>query len=148
MRCFEVLIKNIRSHPIFVHSICVILAGILIFAWPFIKNLPGIVVFCLIYGFFSGAFISLPPSSIASTTADMSRFGARLGMAVTCNGFGVLMGPPIAGAIIANGGGYVHAAVFAGIVVTVGGMCLGAAGLFSPGALKKFKKAFASSKGS
>jgi MFS family permease len=124
-----------RSQPILIHSICVCLGGVFIFVWPFVPTLPGNVVFCLIYGFLSGAFISLPPSSIASTTLEMSMFGARLGIAVTCNGFGLLMGPPIAGALISrgSGNGYWHASILSGLAVVLGGVLLGTAGKFKSG---------------
>lgn len=87
----------------------------------------------IVYGFFSGGFTSLPPASVASTSSDMSRFGARFGMAVTMNGFGVLAGPPIAGAIIGDRSGYVRAGVFGGIITFVGGLGLVVTGTRSPG---------------
>jgi MFS family permease len=96
----------------------------LIFAWPHVLNLGGLIVFALVYGFFSGAFISLPPATIGSVTKDMSQFGARLGLAVTINGFGLLSGPPIAGAIISSKSGYTGASIFAGVVVCVGSSLL------------------------
>lgn len=98
----------------------------MIFVWPSVLNLPGLIIFSLLYGFFSGGFTSLPPASVASLTPDMSRFGARLGLAVTFNGFGVLAGPPIAGAIIGDGNGYTHAGIFGGLVVLIGavGVCI------------------------
>ncbi|KAG9234021.1 MFS general substrate transporter [Amylocarpus encephaloides] len=115
--------------PIFVHATCVLTGGILIFAWPFILSLQGLIAFSLFYGFFSGAFISLPPATVASVTPDMSRFGARLGLAATINGLGLLAGPPIAGAVISGKGGYVGAAVFAGVVVVVGAGAIGVGGV-------------------
>ena len=65
------------------------------------------------------SFISLVAASVSECTKDMSRYGARLGMAVTCNSFGNLAGPPIPGAIIGAGGHYVSCSIFAGMVVLV-----------------------------
>ncbi len=71
----------------------------------------------------------------------MSRYGARFGMSVTFNGFAVLAGPPIAGAIIGQGGGYVMAALFASLVAITGAVGIGTAGFLTSGATAKFKGA-------
>ncbi|PBP16622.1 riboflavin transporter MCH5, partial [Diplocarpon rosae] len=116
-----------KTHPLLIQSIFVFIGGILIFVWPVVSNLAGLIVFCLVYGFFSGAFISLPPASVASVTNDMSRYGARLGMAVTCNAFGLLAGPPIAGAILFHGPGYTGTSLFGGFIVVAGSVLIGSA---------------------
>jgi MFS family permease len=100
------------------------MGGCLIFAWPFAQNLGSLIAFTLIYGFFSGAFISLPPSTIGSVTHDMAQFGAKLGLAVTINGLGLLVGPPVAGVIIGSRGGYIAGAAFAGSIVCLGSLLL------------------------
>ncbi|KAJ5047196.1 uncharacterized protein L3040_003037 [Drepanopeziza brunnea f. sp. 'multigermtubi'] len=143
-----------KRGPLFIHATVVVVAGVLLFVWPFVLNLPGLVIFALLYGFFSGGFTSLPAASVAYATQDMSGFGARMGFAVTMNGFGALAGkfpnfercfaicasacPPIAGAIIEAGEGYVGAAVFAGLTVILGGVLLVIAGSRCPGAWEKF----------
>ena len=33
----------------------------------------------VLYGFFSGGLLALPPASVASLTPDLSHFGARMG---------------------------------------------------------------------
>ncbi|PBP24183.1 riboflavin transporter MCH5 [Diplocarpon rosae] len=120
-----------RTHPLLIQSIFVFIGGILIFVWPVVLNLAGLIIFCLVYGFFSGAFISLPPASVASVTKDMSRYGARLGMAVTCNAFGLLAGPPIASAIIFHGPGYTGTSLFGGFIVVAGSALIGSAWFFN-----------------
>ncbi|KAI9050815.1 hypothetical protein LZ554_004934 [Drepanopeziza brunnea f. sp. 'monogermtubi'] len=127
-----------KRGPLFIHATVVVVAGVLLFVWPFVLNLPSLVFFALLYGFFSGGFTSLPAASVACATQDMSRFGARMGFAVTMNGFGALAGPPIAGAIIGAGEGYKGAAVFAGLTVILGGVLLVIAGSRCPGAWEKF----------
>jgi hypothetical protein len=57
-------------------------------------------------------------------------------MAVTCNAFGLLAGPPIAGAIIGRENGYVYAGVFASLMVVLGAGSLYAARILSLRALK------------
>ncbi|CAG8951005.1 hypothetical protein HYFRA_00006402 [Hymenoscyphus fraxineus] len=125
--------------PLRVHTTVVLIGGILIFIWPFVLNLPGLIVYTLVYGFFSGAFISLPPATIGSITPDMSQFGSRLGLAVSINGLGLLAGPPIAGALISGKAGYTGAAILAGLVVVLGGVCL-AMGLFGGKVMERRKE--------
>ena len=75
---------------------CVVLA----FAWLGINNATGMWVFSVLYGFFSGAIVSLPPTIVAKISPDMSLVGTRMGMSFTFAGLGLLIGNPIAGAIL------------------------------------------------
>ena len=82
---------------------CAFVSAILAFAWQAISNLAGITVFALLYGFFSGAVISLPPTIIAQLSPDLNRVGTRMGMSFAFSGFGLLIGSPIAGAVMDRG---------------------------------------------
>lgn len=57
------------------------------------------------YGFFSGSFVSLPPTIIVqlSMTAR-EKIGTRLGQAFAMVAVGVLIGTPIGGAVLAHSG--------------------------------------------
>lgn len=70
-----------------------------------ITNVPGILAFCVLYGFFTGTFVSLPAPTVASLSKDVATLGARLSMAFIAAGVGSLVGSPIAGAILATKGG-------------------------------------------
>ncbi|KAK0432023.1 major facilitator superfamily domain-containing protein [Armillaria borealis] len=59
---------------------CAIACGVLIFAWVAIINPASIKVFAVLYGFFSGAVISLLGPMIAYLTRNVSEIGARLGV--------------------------------------------------------------------
>lgn len=83
---------------------CAFACSILAFCLIRISSLGSTVVFCILYGFFSGTFISLPLPIIVSLTPDRSKAGARLGMAFLVMSIGMLTGTPIAGAILSNGG--------------------------------------------
>ncbi len=90
-----------KTSPSVVLAICTGCAAILSFCWIEIKSTAaGLTVFCLLYGFFSGAFVSLQPASVASMTEDMSTIGARLGMNAFFAALGILIGNPVAGAIV------------------------------------------------
>jgi predicted MFS family arabinose efflux permease len=72
--------------------------------------------FVVLFGFWSGASISLTPVSIAkvSRTEDL---GKRTGTAFFVASFGALIGIPIAGAILeSQGGDYDRLVVFAGVL--------------------------------
>ena len=70
-----------------------------------IKTVPGILGFCVLYGFFTGTFVSLPAPTVASlSTTVMASLGARMSMAFMAAGLGSLIGSPIAGAILSANG--------------------------------------------
>ena len=79
---------------------CAVAAAILSFAWLDITNVPGIWTFSVLYGFFSGAIVSLPATVVALLSPDLSLVGTRMGMSFTFAGFGFLIGNPIAGTLL------------------------------------------------
>lgn len=87
--------------PMNVLSICTTVAALLGFCWIAVHDtLGGLIVWALLYGIFSGAFVSLQPSTIVSITDDMSTIGGRLGMNIFCAALGILIGNPVAGVIV------------------------------------------------
>ncbi|KAH1301999.1 hypothetical protein KXX11_003349 [Aspergillus fumigatus] len=58
------------------------------------------VIFSLLYGFASGAFVGMVPALLSQITADMSKTGVRQGVLYTCMSIATLTGSPIAGAIL------------------------------------------------
>ncbi|KAK5651792.1 hypothetical protein OQA88_11659 [Cercophora sp. LCS_1] len=68
-----------------------------------VHNLGGIVVVTLLYGFFSGVFIALPPVIFVRLTKNKSKVGTRMGMGFAVLGFGVLVGGPAGGSILGAG---------------------------------------------
>lgn len=63
----------------------------------------GILGFCVLYGFFTGTFVSLPGPTVASMTPNLAFLGGRMSMAFMTAGAGMLVGTPVAGAILATG---------------------------------------------
>lgn len=99
---------------------CTVCAGILCFVWIAIDNHGGTIVFAVLYGFFSGTYVSIPPACISMMTKDMSIIGTRLGMCFCFAGLGVLMGTPVAGALITRqGGDFLGAQIFAGVAIAL-----------------------------
>ncbi|KAJ2980241.1 hypothetical protein NUW58_g6998 [Xylaria curta] len=73
------------------------------FAWIGITNIPGLIVFIALYGFFSGAFLTLPFSAVVTLSPHMGVVGVRLGMSCAAVGLGLLIGTPVGGAVLRAG---------------------------------------------
>jgi predicted MFS family arabinose efflux permease len=94
--------------------------AVLAFTWIALHNIGSLVVFAILYGFFSGTFVSLPPSAILSLSSDLNKVGTRLGMSFSIAGFGILIGSPVGGALLdLNRGYFVRTQVFCAIAMAV-----------------------------
>jgi len=93
-----------RWGPLNVIAPATVITAILAFAWMGIHRTGGLIVFAIFYGFFSGCFVSIPPTVIVTLTKNMSEIGTRIGMSVGISAFGVLIGNPIAGLLVRNHG--------------------------------------------
>lgn len=82
---------------------CSIISAILPLCWIKIDTSAGLIIFCILYGFFSGTFVSLPPTTVVSLSPDMGVVGVRMGMSFSLAGLGLLIGNPVAGAILGSG---------------------------------------------
>lgn len=103
---------------------CATMTGILALVWIGISNIGGVIVFCILYGFFSGGFVSMPPVAIVTLTKDMSKIGTRMGQCFFICSFGLLIGTPVSGAILNQSGTWLGVQLFSGIAVFVTGMLL------------------------
>lgn len=101
---------------LFISGLC---TGILLLCWIAVKSNAAIIVFAALYGFFSGAIVSLLSPCLAQLAPHPSLIGAYLGMALLVVGLAGLTGTPICGALI-DRYGWTAAKVFSGIVVFVG----------------------------
>lgn len=94
---------------------------VLAFAWIGIRNIPGMIVFACLYGFSSGAILSLPPSIVASMSPDMTLVGTRMGMCFAVASFGVLIGNPVAGTLLnLDDNVWWKMQIFTGAIITAG----------------------------
>ena len=98
-----------------------LVAAILAFAWMGIHNIAGAIMFSILYGYASGAIVSLPPTIIARLTPDLSVLGTRMGMCFIFAGLGLLIGNPIAGALLGlENPVFWKAQLFCAVMVLVG----------------------------
>lgn len=99
------------------------LTTILVFCWIAIKTSEaGLFLFCVLYGFFSGAFVSLSTPVTVTLAPMMQDVGTRLGMFNFIGSLGILVGNPVAGAIIKTS--WVGAQVFCGVACSLAmGFC-------------------------
>ncbi|KAF7929185.1 uncharacterized protein EAE98_005104 [Botrytis deweyae] len=115
------------------------IAAILCFCWIAVKNTAGLVVWCVVYGFFCGCFASMPSSSVMSLTNDLQTMGSRMGMALGASGLGFLVGSPIGGALLQSRGSWASLQVWVGALLVISGLCSIAARIMRVGTKFKVK---------
>lgn len=127
---FGRLVPNLiadRLGPLNTQLPFVIVAAILAFCWIRIRDIAGLVVFCVLYGFFSGTFVSLQGPTVVSLCPDLSLVGTRIGMGLAFSGIGLLVGSPVAGAILRSEGGWVGLQSWSGAIILMSALCMLAA---------------------
>ncbi|KAF8148223.1 MFS general substrate transporter [Crassisporium funariophilum] len=90
--------------------------------WLFAKSLVSLMLFSTVYGFFSGAFISLVTPCVAQIS-DIRQIGTRIGMLYSIVSFPALLGGPAAGALLARDhGSFTAMIIFSGSTMVVGSL--------------------------
>ncbi|RPD56735.1 MFS general substrate transporter [Lentinus tigrinus ALCF2SS1-7] len=107
---------------------CAFLLGLsaLVF-WIFAKSLVSILLFAILYGFLSGAFIAMLIPCVAqiSEGEKLKEIGTRIGMLYSMVSFAALAGGPAAGAILkANHGSYNGMIVLCGVANIAGSLLI------------------------
>ena len=111
-----------RLGPLNVLGFCTVCASLLGFSWVAIHHAAGgLIIWALLYGALSGAFVSLQPTTVASITKDLSTVGGRMGMNTFCASFGILIGTPIAGLLVGQNN-WVGMQIFAGAMLLGGAL--------------------------
>ena len=102
-------------------------SGVLLLCWPAMNSDAAIIVFAILYGFFSGGIVSLMSPCIAQITPHMDQFGTYLGMSMAIFGIAGLTGTPICGSLIQSYGGFIQVSIFSGVVMLLGTVLVGGA---------------------
>lgn len=82
-----------------------VIVSVIIFGMLGAESVASVVILAILFGFFSGIFIALPPVGIVRLTEDRTKIGTRMGMAFGIIALGVFVGGPGGGGILASGGG-------------------------------------------
>ena len=98
--------------------------GILIICWQRITANATIVVFAALYGFCSGAVVSLTTVCLATIPKDPRNIGTYMGMGMFVVSFAALAGPPSNGALVSNYNSYDQTATMSGILVMARGFLI------------------------
>lgn len=102
--------------------VCALISTILVFCWIAVREIAGVVVFCILYGFFSGSFVSLQAATVARLVPNMSVIGTWMGQCTFITGLGLLVGTPVAGVILNSG--WVGLQCFCGGCIAVSTLCI------------------------
>lgn len=95
--------------------------GILILCWPSATTNAGIIVFAVVFGFCSGAIVSLMSLAFTRVPQDPRQIGTYLGMGMMIVAIAALIGPPINGALVTRYHGFREASIFSGVLGLAGG---------------------------
>ncbi|KIX04843.1 uncharacterized protein Z518_05714 [Rhinocladiella mackenziei CBS 650.93] len=100
--------------------VCYLSGGFWILAlWLPDTNDPALIAFAALFGFFSGAYVSLI-APLVMQISPMAEIGFRTGIVLFVTPIGGLTTNPINGAILDNAGGWVGLKVFSGVLCIAG----------------------------
>lgn len=116
-----------RTGPFNIIIPCCVISGILALCLIPVRQEGPLIVICLLYGFFSGALVSLPPTVFVHLSmANRGMIGTRMGMGFFVVSIGLLLGTPICGWIL-NASSFTYVWVFSGVLITIGGLTMAGA---------------------
>ncbi|GFF27512.1 monocarboxylate permease homologue, mch4 [Aspergillus udagawae] len=115
---------GLRFGPLNILLGSAIISGILSLCWIAISNTGGLIALAVLYGFFSGAFVSLPAVALMALTPNLQTLGTRMGMCSLLCGFGSLCGAPVAGAILDGTRSYLGVQLYSGLTIGTTGVLL------------------------
>ncbi|KAJ7902540.1 MFS general substrate transporter [Mycena olivaceomarginata] len=109
--------------PFNVQLICSVCCGAIIWAMLSIRNGASLIIISLLYGAFSGAWLSLAFACFASLARTPEEVGARTGIALALVSIGVLVSAPIQGALLRDTFVWINAVAFATTMMFAGAAC-------------------------
>ncbi|KAL1303354.1 hypothetical protein AAFC00_006751 [Neodothiora populina] len=113
-----------RTGPFNMIIPCCLISGILGLCLIPVRHVAGLIVVCLLYGFFSGALVSLPPTVFVHLSPNRGMIGTRMGMGFSIISIGLLLGTPICGWIL-EASSFTYVWVFGGVCVIIGSFLMG-----------------------
>ena len=104
--------------PLNTHIPFAVATTVLGYTWIVVRSPVAVIIFAVLYGFFSGTFVSLGAPICFGLTTDPQTIGTRLGVVAGVSGIGLLIGNPIAGAIL-DGHGWPALQVWSGTLLAL-----------------------------
>ncbi|KAH7340048.1 major facilitator superfamily domain-containing protein [Pyrenochaeta sp. MPI-SDFR-AT-0127] len=105
---FGRILPNIFSDTIGPFNVvipCAIISAILCLCFILVSSSAGMITLMAFYGFFSGSFVSLPPTIMYHLSSNArDKIGTWLGQSFAFVAVGVLIGTPIGGAVLDHSG--------------------------------------------
>ena len=98
-----------------------LITGIVVFCMNSATTNPALIVYSVIFGFFSGTIISGASAAISLVCKDPRDIGTYMGMGMSISALGGLIGPPVNGALVDRYGGFSQVSVFSGAMCLFGG---------------------------
>lgn len=98
-----------------------VLSGTLTLCAMAVTSKGGVIAVCALYGFASGAFVSIPPTIMVKICPHPGIIGTRMGMMFGFTSVGMLIGAPIGGAIL-RADGYNGIWIWGGVLMISGGL--------------------------
>ncbi|CZR50257.1 related to monocarboxylate transporter 4 [Phialocephala subalpina] len=98
-----------------------IATGVVVFCMNSTTNNAGIIVYAVVFGFFSGTIISGASAAFSIVVKDARDMGTYMGMGMAVAGLGGLIGPPVNGAFVERYGGFIQVSIFSGTMCVFGG---------------------------
>ncbi|CCM00560.1 uncharacterized protein FIBRA_02594 [Fibroporia radiculosa] len=111
-----------RFGPLNVLPLVLLTTGSLIFVMFGATNVAGVIIFSILYGFFSGASTALYPPTAGRFAKGEHEIGLRLGVMYFACSFGILTGTPIVGALYDSDHEWYKPTVFSAVVLIAGGV--------------------------
>ena len=113
-----------NTGPLNFYTPFIFVTALLAFCWMAVHSPAGLIVFSVVYGFFSTSLVSLlGPVTVEISTERAGMIGTRLEMALAFGGLGLLIGSPIAGALLTNQG-WIGQQAWSGSLVMASATCL------------------------
>ncbi|KAF4552276.1 Aspyridones efflux protein apdF [Elsinoe fawcettii] len=142
--CFGRIIPNYiadKTGPLNIIIPATLVSGIIALCLIAVKDVAPLFVVCVLYGFFSGALVSLPPTVFVSLSLHKRHMiGTRMGMGFFFISIGLLLGTPVCGWILAASS-YTYVWTFGGTLLIVAAFTMFAGRTCKLGGVKLLSKA-------
>ncbi|CAG8942994.1 unnamed protein product [Penicillium salamii] len=99
-----------------------IITGIIIFCMNKPESNPALIVYSIIFGFWSGTIISGATAALSILIPDPRTTGTYLGMALGVSSMAALIGPPVNGVLVTKYNGFFEVSLLSGATCTFGGL--------------------------